>query len=196
MHYPQNQIFKVLFKRVKIAVLNLKKHKTKIIYFVAISFILISPIFLISFSNKTIENQTAPQLFGDLSKIPPNDIGLILGASKYVYNNRINLYFKYRIEAAVLLFKAGKINKILVSGDNGVEGYDEPTDIKNALIDAGIPESCIYLDYAGFRTLDSIVRANKVFGLNQFTIISQKFHNQRAVYIRLLILLFTFFLER
>ncbi len=81
------------------------------------------------------------------------------------------------------MFHAGKIDYILVSGDNSRQSYDEPTDFKNALIKGGVPSHKIYLDYAGFRTLDSIVRAKKVFGLNKFTIISQEFHNQRALYL-------------
>jgi SanA protein len=161
----------------------INKHKLKFIPASVILIISVSPILLIHQSNKIIETLTSKSLFNNTNKIPYNEVGLVLGASKYVYKKRINLYFKYRIDATVALFKAGKIKKILVSGDNAVKGYDEPTDIKNELINAGIPANCIYLDYAGFRTLDSIIRANKIFGLKQFTIISQKFHNQRAVYI-------------
>lgn len=81
------------------------------------------------------------------------------------------------------LYKAEKIDFILVSGDNGSEGYDEPTDFKNDLIESGIPESKIYLDYAGFRTLDSMVRVKEIFGQTSVTIISQQFHNERALYL-------------
>ena len=79
--------------------------------------------------------------------------------------------------------QAGKIERILVSGDNSRSTYDEPTCIKEDLVSAGIPDSMIYLDYAGFRTYDSMVRAKEVFGLTSFTIISQPFHNERALYI-------------
>ncbi|MBI6120786.1 SanA/YdcF family protein [Salegentibacter maritimus] len=106
-----------------------------------------------------------------------------MGTSKYLSDGRINLYFKYRIDATVDLFKTGKIDYVLVSGDNGSEDYDEPTDFKNELIKRGIPENRIYLDYAGFRTLDSIVRAKEIFGQDNFTIISQQFHNERAIYL-------------
>nr|BFF40640.1 hypothetical protein BACY1_24450 [Tenacibaculum mesophilum] len=87
------------------------------------------------------------------------------------------------MNAAVELYKAEKIDFILVSGDNGSEGYDEPTDFKNDLIESGIPESKIYLDYAGFRTLDSMVRVKEIFGQTSVTIISQQFHNERALYL-------------
>ncbi|WP_179336655.1 SanA/YdcF family protein [Winogradskyella ludwigii] len=121
--------------------------------------------------------------YNDVDNIPKNKVGLLLGASKLAPNGNINLFYKYRLDAAVALYKAGKIDYILVSGDNGRKGYDEPTDFKNDLIAKGIPAERIILDYAGFRTLDSIVRAKEIFGQNAITIISQKFHNERAIYI-------------
>ena len=134
-------------------------------------------------SNKLIESRSAPNIYSSSSTIPNNRVGLVLGTSKLTVDNRLNLYFKYRVDAAVELYKSGKIQKILVSGDNSYVGYDEPTDFKNALIEAGIPPEDIHLDYAGFRTLDSVVRAKEIFGLGQVTIISQEFHNQRAIFI-------------
>ncbi|MFI1743638.1 SanA/YdcF family protein [Thalassobellus sediminis] len=117
------------------------------------------------------------------STIPKNRVGLILGTGKFTSNGRINLYYKYRLEAAVSLYKSSKIEYILISGDNSRKDYDEPTDFKNDLITKGVPENKIYLDYAGFRTLDSVIRAKEIFGLNAITIISQKFHNERAIYL-------------
>lgn len=122
-------------------------------------------------------------IYSDVSLIPKNKVGLVLGASKYAPSGNINLFYKYRINAVVALYKAGKIDYILVSGDNSRKDYDEPSDFKNDLIAKGIPEHKIFLDYAGFRTLDSIVRSKKIFGQNSITIISQKFHNERALYI-------------
>lgn len=98
-------------------------------------------------------------------------------------NGNNNLYFDYRILATVELYKAGKIKYILISGDNRKEDYNEPEEMKKALMQKGIPEKSIYLDYAGFRTLDSVVRAKEVFGQNHLTIISQRFHNERAIYL-------------
>ena len=98
-------------------------------------------------------------------------------------NGNNNLYFDYRILAAVELYKAGKIKYILISGDNRKKDYNEPEEMKKALIQKGVPAKFIYLDYAGFRTLDSVVRAKEVFGQNQLTIISQRFHNERAIYL-------------
>ncbi|WP_452219856.1 SanA/YdcF family protein [Lacinutrix salivirga] len=121
--------------------------------------------------------------FSNIETIPENKVGLVLGASKFTNENRMNLYYKYRLEAAEALYKAGKIEYLLISGDNSRKDYDEPSDFKNDLIAKGIPKHKIFLDYAGFRTLDSVVRANAIFSVTECTIISQQFHNERAVYL-------------
>lgn len=118
-----------------------------------------------------------------VSQLPPNDVGLVLGTSKYNENGTFNLYFKYRMEATARLYKEGKIKQIILSGNNDSEYYNEPSDMQKALIELGIPEDVMILDYAGFRTFDSVIRCQKVFGQNNFTIISQNFHNARALYI-------------
>lgn len=133
--------------------------------------------------NWWIVSSTRSRLYAAVADAPANDVGLVLGAIKTLKNGRENLFFKYRIEAAADLFKAGKIKHIIVSGDNHKKEYDEATDMRDALIALGVPDSCITLDYAGFRTLDSVVRCEKVFGQKKFTVISQAFHNQRAVFI-------------
>lgn len=122
-------------------------------------------------------------VFDDINSIKNNKVGLVLGAGKYTSHGSVNLYYKYRLEAAFQLYKSGKIEFILISGDNSRKDYDEPTDFKNDLIKKGVPENKIILDYAGFRTLDSVVRAREIFGLTALTIISQKFHNERAIYL-------------
>lgn len=128
---------------------------------------------------KNAENKT----YTNSDLISKNNVGLVLGTSKTLRNGRINLYFQYRIDATVELYNKGKITFVLVSGDNGNKHYDEPTDFKNELIKRGIPEDKIFLDYAGFRTLDSVIRAKEIFGQKRITIISQKFHNERAIYL-------------
>ncbi|WP_333697345.1 SanA/YdcF family protein [Bacteroides congonensis] len=133
--------------------------------------------------NQTIKKHTAAQIYNEVITIPQNKVGLLLGTSPKLKNGNNNLYFDYRILAAVELYKAGKIKYILISGDNRREDYNEPEEMKKALMQKGIPEKFIYLDYAGFRTLDSVVRAKEVFGQNQLTIISQRFHNERAIYL-------------
>ena len=127
--------------------------------------------------------KTRNQVFDNLESIPKNKVGLVLGTAKHMTDGTINLYYKYRIDATVELYKAGKIEYVLVSGDNSTKYYDEPSTFKQDLIAKGIPENRVYLDYAGFRTLDSVVRAKEIFGQTSITFISQKFHNQRAIYI-------------
>jgi SanA protein len=128
-----------------------------------------------------VKQSTAKQLYASVADIPHNRTGLLLGTSKFVTGGRLNYYYKYRIEAAIALFKAGKIDYILVSGDNGEEHYNEPETMQSDLIAAGVPADRIFLDYAGFRTLDSILRCRAIFSQDSVTIISQAFHNERAV---------------
>ena len=121
--------------------------------------------------------------YDDVNAVPYNRVALVLGTSKYLIGGSPNHYFKYRIKAAAELYNNGKVDYILVSGDNATVQYNEPRQMRRALIQAGIPASAIYSDYAGFRTLDSIVRAKEVFGQAHFTVVSQAFHNERAIFI-------------
>jgi len=134
-------------------------------------------------SNRQVNAASTGLLYTDVNEVPHNKVGLLLGTGKYLTSGYLNRYYKNRIEAAVTLYKAGKIDFILVSGDNSRKDYDEPTTMKEDLIRNGIPEEKIYLDYAGFRTLDSVVRSKAIFGQQSITVISQAFHNQRALYI-------------
>ncbi|WP_303316232.1 ElyC/SanA/YdcF family protein [Flavivirga abyssicola] len=153
------------------------KYLKKIILFLTLL------IFYIVIINVWVVYQAKDSTYNNMALIPKNKVGLVLGASKFTLNGNINLYYKYRLEAAYQLYKSEKIEFILISGDNGRKSYDEPTDFKNDLIKKGIPKNKIFLDYAGFRTLDSVVRSKEIFGLNSITIISQEFHNERAIYL-------------
>lgn len=158
--------------------IKLKKvYKPTIIILIILSFI------SILWANTTINKQTENKIYSETNLIPENDVGLILGTSKFLRNGKSNEYFENRISATVQLYKAGKIKNIVISGDNSKKDYNEPEDMKNELIKHGIPENRIYLDFAGFRTYDSVFRMKEIFGQDRFTIISQKFHNQRAIYI-------------
>ena len=123
------------------------------------------------------------RIFTRIESVPANDVGLVLGTSRLMRNGRPNLHFKQRIAAAAALYHAGKVRHLLVSGDNHVASYDEPDDMRAALVAAGVPTNAITCDYAGFRTLDSVVRAKEIFGLSPCTIISEKFHCPRALWI-------------
>lgn len=134
-------------------------------------------------SNYWVTQQAEGKTFDNIVEVPDNPTGLVLGTSKRVRGGGENLYFKYRMQAAVELFKAGKIKFIIVSGDNSIMEYNETRDMKNSLIQMGIPEDKIVEDFAGFSTLDSVLRAKEVFGQDSLTIISQEFHNERAIFI-------------
>tara|TARA_B110000114_G_scaffold54130_1_gene57581 strand:- start:196 stop:828 length:633 start_codon:yes stop_codon:yes gene_type:complete len=138
---------------------------------------------LVLLLNYKVKHDVKESMYDNITETPSKKVGLLLGTAKYVKGGWINLYYTHRITAAVELYKAGKIEYILISGDNGHESYDEPTLMKEDLMAAGIPESAIYLDYAGFRTLDSVVRCKRIFGELDILVISQQFHNERAVYI-------------
>tara|TARA_B100000809_G_C15120570_1_gene524105 strand:- start:750 stop:1424 length:675 start_codon:yes stop_codon:yes gene_type:complete len=135
-------------------------------------------------SNWVIIASAKQSVYDSVSETPNgNKVALMLGTSRYTVRGTTNLYFKYRIDAAVELYQSGKIKHIIVSGDNRMENYNEPKQMQKALMSRGIPESAITLDYAGFRTLDSVVRCKKVFGQTKFIIISQQFHVERALFI-------------
>lgn len=133
--------------------------------------------------NQLIKRHAVQKLYTEVTNIPKNNVGLLLGTSPKLKSGNNNLYFDYRILATVDLYNAGKISYILVSGDNRKKDYNEPEEMKKALMRNGIPQRVIYLDYAGLRTLDSVIRAKEIFGQTRITIISQKFHNERAIYI-------------
>ncbi len=135
------------------------------------------------FSYHHIQKFSATYLYNDVAKIPYNKVGLVLGTSKTTKNGSVNPYFTYRVQAAKTLYAAGKIKKIIVSGDNRFNDYNEPKDMHDALVQLGVPDSTIVYDYAGLRTFDSMIRCNTIFSQDSITVISQAFHNERAVYI-------------
>jgi SanA protein len=149
----------------------------------ALASILLLFCILLCASYAIIENSSNGKTYDNVQNIPKNRVGLILGTAKKLTTGKANPYYTNRINATVALYDAKKIEFVLVSGDNGSIYYNEPTAIKKDLVKAGIPQEKIFLDYAGFRTLDSMVRAKHIFNLDSVTVISQKFHNDRAIYI-------------
>ncbi len=134
--------------------------------------------------NVWIISTTSSRVYEDSSAVPARDVALVLGTRRTTPDGRwSNPHFAHRIEAAAALYRAGKVKRLLVSGDNHVRGYDEPSDMRDALVAAGVPAQAIALDYAGFRTLDSVVRAKEVFGQTSLVVVSEQFHNYRAVFI-------------
>jgi len=152
-----------------------------IIKTIIISFL--SAITIIVVLNQIINCRSAKYIYNDIAELPENNVALVLGTSRYKRDGSANPYFHNRINAAVKLYENNKVNYILVSGDNRSMYYNEPGFMRLELLNNGINDSVIYLDYAGFRTYDSVIRCHEVFGQSSFTIVSQKFHNQRAVFI-------------
>lgn len=141
------------------------------------------PCLALAICNYTIDSFAEGKTYHQTNAVPKNTVGLLLGTSKRLKGGQPNPYYSNRILAAVALYQAHKIDFVLVSGDNGSIYYNEPGTMKKDLIAKGVQAEHIFLDYAGFRTLDSMVRAKAVFGLDSVTVISQKFHNERAIYL-------------
>lgn len=138
---------------------------------------------VIAFSEYRTISVSEKYIFSELSWIPNTKVWLVLWTSKYIADGRKNLFYLYRLDAAKELYDAGKIEYILVSGDNSTEQYNETDTMKADLIEMWIPEEKIYGDYAGFRTLDSVVRAREIFWQESYIIITQRFHLERALYL-------------
>ncbi len=134
-------------------------------------------------ANQRVINSAQPFVIEQIADLPVNDVGLVLGTSTYTRSGANNRLFNTRMWAAVNLYNLGKVRHILVSGANPDETYNEPRKMYRALVRNGVPEEAITMDFAGFRTLDSVVRAHEVFGQDSYTVISQKFHDYRAVYL-------------
>lgn len=126
--------------------------------------------------------RSARKIVSDLAELPANDVALVLGTAPTV-GRWSNPFFVGRMNAAAQLFQSGKVRHLLVSGDNRRRAYDEPTAMRDALLARGVPENAITLDYAGFRTLDSIARAKAVFGVTRVTIVTDHFHLPRALFL-------------
>jgi len=160
----------------------MKKRRLRILKFAAMTAML--PLLAWGASAIAVYAVSSGRVFDSASidAVPRRRAAVVMGCVRTLANGLDNLYFSRRIDAAAELYKAGKVDCLVVSGDNHVKGYDEPTDMKESLVKAGVPADRIVCDYAGFRTLDTVVRAKKVFGLDSFIIVSQPDHVRRAVF--------------
>ena len=161
---------------------DMQKH-TRVNILLSLAALALATLAIFAGASAIVSATTATRCFAELDKIPHSHAGLLLGCSKNLEGGLENGFFQRRIEAAVKLYRSGKVDLLIVSGDNHTVGYNETRDMHDALKNAGIPEEKLYCDFAGFRTLDSIVRAKEVFGQSSVTIISQRFHNERALFI-------------
>jgi SanA protein len=144
---------------------------------------LIASVVVTAWYDIKIKEFSSPYISSDFNVLPNKKVGLLLGTSKLLKNGSHNPYFDYRIDAAARLFNANKIKYIIVSGDNSKDTYNEPLDMQHALMAKGVPDSCIILDYAGLRTLDSMLRLEDIFCQTECIVISQTFHLERAIYL-------------
>jgi len=131
--------------------------------------------------NYYVKSSTKKYIHYSLKRFPKNDVGIIFGAG--INGNQPSKYLKDRLDAGILLWKAKRINKILLSGDNGREEYDELTVMKNYCFNHGVDTTKIFIDYAGFDTYSTMYRAKHIFKIKKATLISQEYHLNRAIYI-------------
>ena len=162
--------------------IGVTKRHVKIVVIITVVGVVISLLAML-FANSLTNKASECRIFESVNNLPECNSALLLGTSKYLRSGRLNPYFTYRIDAAVELYKSGKVSHIVISGDNSIKSYHEPQDMKDELVKRGVPASRVTLDYAGFNTYDSVQRMKLIFGQCKFIVISQKFHNQRAIYI-------------
>lgn len=175
----QNSIFSGFFRFFKLFF----RHKYMLKFLKYAGIILLLAAITVLFCNVYINRSAAAFLFDDKEKLPENEYGLVLGTSKYLVAGGINDFFSGRTQTAAALFHAKKIKKLIVSGYVDHPYYNEPAQIQKELLKLGVPDTVILLDTAGYRTFSSVQNLLQQPWHGQVTIISQKFHNQRAVFL-------------
>ena len=150
------------------------------VVFVLCAVLVVAGVGLFATANLTIASYGVSD---SLDNVLPRKYALLLGTSKFTRSGMVNPYYRYRIVAAVELYKAGKVKKIIASGDNSSKYYNEPATMRDDLAAAGVPKDDIVLDFAGFRTLDSVARCKSKFGVEDPLIITQAYHAKRALYL-------------
>lgn len=119
----------------------------------------------------------------NVDRLPTVDVALVLGTLPYDPPGRLNFALSIRLGAAVELWQAGKVKYLIVSGNRTGDSYDEPTVMRDVLIQRGVPARVIYRDFAGIRTATSIVRARDIYGQKRLMIVSQRDHVDRALFL-------------
>jgi len=145
------------------------------IVFVFLAFLIVCNVWIVS--------STKSKVYDDIATLPDHRIALVLGTSHKTVGGGANPFFEKRMETAAELYRMGKIDHFILSGDNRSRYYNEPIAMRKALLKRGVPATAITLDYAGLRTLDSIVRCKEIFGQGKITVITQSFHSYRALFI-------------
>jgi SanA protein len=138
---------------------------------------------LVALSNRWVINSTDSSLYRDASLLPDNEVGLVLGCSPFVSSGKPSPQFRGRMQAAAELYKAGRVRRLILSGANPDSRYNEPKKMREALLELGVPSDAMVLDFAGDSTYDSVMRAKVVFGLSEVTVVTQKYHAYRALFL-------------
>ena len=149
----------------------------------AVVVVLVLGILFFCIANIWVVSSTKAQVLSAYDKLPDHRVALVLGTSHKTTAGLPNQFFEKRMDTAAELYKVGKIDHFILSGDNRSKFYNEPVEMRKALITRGVPSSAITLDFAGLRTLDSVVRSKEVFGQDKIIIITQPFHSYRALFI-------------
>ncbi|OGL43121.1 MAG: hypothetical protein A2W05_04960 [Candidatus Schekmanbacteria bacterium RBG_16_38_10] len=158
--------------------LNFRKITFRIV-FIAVLFLFFSAISLMAI-NSHISNKYVSKIYS-INDVPHRYVALVLGAK--VWSQELSDILEDRLLTAISLYRGGKVEKLLLSGDHGKKNYDEVNAMKRFVVERGVDEEDIFMDHAGFRTYDSCYRARDVFGVNSMVVITNKFHLPRALYI-------------
>lgn len=145
--------------------------------------ILLGALAILVLFNMWVVLRSSGRVSSNIASVTPAPVALVLGTSKTLASGGVNIFWRGRMDAAAELYKAGKVRKILVSGDNRSKDYNEPRDMRNALVERGVPASVITLDLAGLRTLDSVIRAHEIYGIDECVIVSDDFHLPRSLWL-------------
>ena len=144
--------------------------------------IIIAGLAVVAGCELAVYNASKGRVYSNVEEIPHREVGLLLGTNPKGRRGGVNMFYNHRIDAAVALYEAGKVDRILISGAKKGIGYDEPQAMREALVARGVPDSILILDGQGFHTIESIVRAKEVYEVDSVTVISQEFHNRRSLY--------------
>ena len=144
--------------------------------------IIIAGLAVVAGCELAVYNASKGRVYSKVEEIPHREVGLLLGTNPKGRRGGVNMFYNHRIDAAVALYEAGKVDRILISGAKKGIGYDEPQAMREALVARGVPDSILILDGQGFHTIESIVRAKEVYQVDSVTVISQEFHNRRSLY--------------
>lgn len=145
--------------------------------------LILGTLMMIALFNMWMVVRSSSRVCRNIAAVTPAPVALVLGTSKNLASGGVNAFWRGRMDATAELYKSGKVRKILVSGDNRSMDYNEPRDMRDALVERGVPASVITLDYAGLRTLDSVIRAHEIFGVNECVIVTDDFHLPRSLWL-------------